>query len=101
MIFKTAYMKKIFFLFLMLAIVQKNYSQSLHKQKHKKIKTEYKTVLKDTCQNAQSYSIFHSSNEINKRIESGFSINPLFICPVSDDVYRKIISWTLKGFQIP
>jgi len=94
-------MKKIFFLFLLLALVHKNYSQSLHRQKHKKIKTEYKTDLKDTCQSAQSYSIFHSSNEINKRIESGFSINPLFICPVSDDVYKKIIRWALKGFQIP
>jgi len=87
-------------LIFVVAIMKINYSQSLHTQKHKKIKTEYKPVLNDTCQDTRSYSIFLSSNEVNKTIESGFSINPLFICPVSDEVYKRTLSWALKGIQI-
>jgi len=93
-------MKKILLsLFVIVLITQTNYAQSLHKQKQRKAKTCCKSTLADTCQSMQSYTIFQPSNEVSKKAE--FSIASLFICPIADDIYRKIVCRALKEFQIP
>jgi len=92
-------MKKIFFtLFFAIVITQTNYSQSPHKQKHKKAKACCEAALTDTCQRTGSHTIFQSSNEVNKRLE--FSTTPLFICPIGDDVYIKVLNRAFRGIQI-
>ena len=93
-------MKKIFLLLLVFTIVfaDKNYSQSLHKQKQA-TKTDRRRISNDSCQSTQSYTVFQSSSEVNKRAE--FSTAPLFIYPIGDDVYRRILDRTLKGIEVP
>jgi hypothetical protein len=85
-------------LFLVVLITQTNYSQSLHKQKQRKAKTCCKPAVTDTCQGTQSCTISQSSNGENKRAE--FSIVPLVICPIADDIYGRILGRALKGIQI-
>jgi len=94
-------MKKVFLLLLLFTIVfaDKNYSQSLHRQKHEELRTDRKTIPIDTCQRIQSYIIFQSSNEVNKRAE--FSTAPVFVCPITDDVYRRILGRAFGGILIP
>jgi hypothetical protein len=94
-------MKKISFLLIFVVATMKiNYSQSLHTQKHKKIRTACKTALNDTCQSTRSYTIFLSSNEVNKRTGTEFPAAPAVVCPVAnDDIYR-IMGRALKGIQI-
>ena len=91
-------MKKIFFPLLLLLIMHSTYSQTFHKQKRKKIRTACKTTLNDTCQ-TRSYTIFLSSNEVNKRIGTEFPAAPVVVCPIADDIYR-MVGRALKGIQI-
>jgi hypothetical protein len=95
-------MKKIFLLLLLFTIViaDRNYSQSLRRPEHKNIKTGCRKVLNDTCQ-TESYTICRSSNQANKRTKAEFPMDsPTFICPIGDDIYRKILGRALKGIQI-
>jgi hypothetical protein len=93
-------MKKILLsLFVIVLITQTTCAQSLHKKKQRKAKTCCKSALADTCQSIQSYTISQPSIEVSKNAE--FSLASLFICPIADDIYGRILGRALKEFRIP
>jgi len=94
-------MKKIFLLVLLVALLRadRTYAQSVGKPYHKKINTDCRVVLNDTCQTTHSYTIFQSSKKVNKKMGE-LPPDSFFICPIADDIYRRILGAALKGIQI-
>jgi hypothetical protein len=97
-------MKKIFLsLFFTIVIVQTNYSQTLHHNKHKRIRAKsfYKVEV-DTCSSSLAIIIVPPCDDIHERTEPQMP-GPVFFYPMADNMYKWMLVWgrAFRGISVP